>query len=202
MKHLIFIALIFGAIYQWRTVSDEYLSVPHGPGIMASKTPKQSNITSRTHFKFKDYDITELATFDIEARVLSKKNYRFGRESELSPTDLALGWGKMSDEAVLDKIQISQSGRSYRWRVDSFPIPRREIETHSANMHLIPATDSVKRDIKSVRKGDIVKISGTLVNVKARHDNWRWSSSQTRNDTGAGACELIFVRSLVIMNPS
>ena len=99
----------------------------------------------------------------------------------------------MSDESILENIQISQSGRFYRWRVQQFPIPRREIETHSANMHLIPANDSVKAKFKQVRSGDIVELTGALVNVNSDIDNWRWTTSKTRNDTGNGACELIWV---------
>ncbi len=49
-----------------------------------------------------------------------------------------------------------------------------------------------------IREGDIVEISGSLVNVKSISDGWYWNSSQTREDTGSGACELIFVKSLNI----
>ena len=72
-------------------------------------------------------------------------------------------WGNISDEGILDKFVISQSGRFYQSRAESLPIPRREIETHSANMHPIPSNDSVKRNIKRVRIGDIVEVSGSLV---------------------------------------
>ncbi|MCW9000949.1 MAG: hypothetical protein OQK04_19715, partial [Kangiellaceae bacterium] len=119
-------------------------------------------------------------------------------EADLSPVDLALGWRNMSDESVLEKIDISQSGRFYRWYVDSFPIPRREIEVHSANMHLIPSNELVADTISKVRKGDIVEISGSLVSVVSNKDGWRWKSSLTRNDTGSGACELIWVEDIYI----
>lgn len=105
----------------------------------------------------------------------------------------------MSDERVLENIEISQSGRFYRWQVDAFPIPRREIETHSANMHLIPASDAVKSVLDKIRKGDIIEISGSLVNVMSNNDGWHWKSSQTRTDTGRGACELIWVESADIV---
>ena len=122
--------------------------------------------------------------FCIKAKVLAKENYYTGREADLSPTDLALGWGNMSDESILQTIEISQSRRFYYWHVNSFPIPRHEIETHSANMHLIPANDSVKSVIGKIRNGDIIELSGSLVNVISNDDDWQWKSSQTRNDTG------------------
>lgn len=89
---------------------------------MAPAVPQQKNIEPPVRDRFDQYEITHLATFDIKAKVLSKKNYQFGRGADLAPTDLALGWGNMSDERILEKIRISQSNRFYYWRVDSFPI--------------------------------------------------------------------------------
>jgi len=105
----------------------------------------------------------------------------------------------MSDKSILEKIKISQSGRWYRWHVDSFPISRREIETHSANMHLIPADDMIKDSIDRARKGDLIKLSGYLVSVTAK-DGWNWKSSLTRDDTGNHACELIWVEKFEIID--
>lgn len=169
--------------------------ITHGPGMIAPDTPTQEMIGSGEQFSHKDYLITPLATFQIEARVLSSKHYRSGRESELSPVDLALGWGPMSDEAVLNKIKIRQSNRFYYWKVKKFPIPRRDIEQNSANMHLIPASNEIAKAIKKIRVGQVVEIVGYLVRVQAR-DGWRWKSSLTRKDTGQGACEVIWVEDI------
>ena len=167
------------------------------PGVLAPNPPKQVKIISPKTFSFKDYTITPLAKFHIKAKVLSKKKYNLGRESDLSPVDLALGWGNMSNERVLDSIDISQSNRWYRWRTDKFPIPRREIETHSANMHLIPANKSIKSMINRTRIGDIVEFSGNLIRVDAK-DGWHWLSSLSRTDNGGHSCELIWVEKFEI----
>lgn len=163
---------------------------------MASQQPAQHS-SNQQGFTHNGYHITPLEDFTIEARVLAAKDYTFGREAELAPVDLALGWGAMSDEAVLSKISISQSNRYYYWRADELPILRKEIELQSANMHMIPADSQVEATLKSVRPGQVVKITGYLIEVKA-DDGWRWKSSLTREDTGAGACELIFVKSLSV----
>lgn len=198
MKKIIFWLLIIVGCWSLYNRTGQ---VQLGPGVMALEAPQQKEIHSPVSHRANKYDITELAEFEIKAKVLSKKNYQFDRGADISPTDLALGWGNMSDERVLEKIKISQSGRFYHWRVDSFPIPRNEIETHSANMHLIPANDSVKRIIGKIRQGDIIRISGSLVNVMSSNGDWHWNSSLTRNDTGNGACELIWVKSLYIVTP-
>jgi hypothetical protein len=195
MQKALILLVIIGAGWHFYTRSDQ---VTLGPGVLAEEEPYQQNIDSPANHQIDDYLITELAEFRIKAKVLSRENYYMGREADLSPVDFTLGWGNMSDESVLEKIEISQSGRFYWWRVKSFPIPRREIESHSANMHLIPANESVESEIKKVRKGDIIELSGSLVNVTAS-DGWYWRSSQTRFDTGNGACELIWVESLRVV---
>ena len=144
--------------------------------------------------------LTTRAHVEITARVLSRKDYSWGADADLVPVDLALGWGRMSDSDVLAKIDITQSGRFYYWHVKEFPIPRREIETSSANMHMIPADPDVKRQLDQVREGQLVRIEGFLVDAR-RADGWRWNTSMTREDTGAGACELIYVESLSIVTP-
>jgi hypothetical protein len=164
---------------------------------MITDAPIQATIERAEQFDFNSYQLTPLASFVVKAKVLSKTDYMLGRESDLSPTDLALGWKKMSDEAVLNKIVITQSGRWYRWHVQDFPIPRSEIETQSANMHLIPATDAIEAMIKQVKQGQIIEMRGYLVRVDAK-DGWHWQSSLTRSDNGAHACELVFVESFKI----
>lgn len=134
-----------------------------------------------------------LAGFSVSARVLSREDYTHGREADFSPVDLALGWGPMRDDAVLSRLEISQSGRfyRYRWRGDP-PIPLDEIVRSSANMHLVPANSAVAAALDAVSPGDHVRIDGWLVQIEAS-DGWRWRSSLTREDSGAGACELIYV---------
>jgi len=62
-------------------------------------------------------------------------------------------------------------------------------------MHIIPANEDVEYNLKQVNQGDIVIFSGSLVRIKAK-DGWYWNTSLTRNDTGAHACEVIWVTDL------
>ena len=141
--------------------------------------------------------IMPLANFSIEGRILSRKRYIVGKETQLSPVDFAMGWGRMSDKNVVDKLKISQRGRWYFWKAKHYPIPRREIETHSANMHIIPANKSVKKKVLKAKEGQIVKFNGYLVRVIGQ--DWNWKSSLSRNDTGDGACEVIYVEDFEIL---
>ncbi|QCB46096.1 hypothetical protein E5678_08745 [Hydrogenophaga sp. PAMC20947] len=192
-KTLVFAALIgFGLIQHLQT-----RPVEPGQGVVAPDLPRQVDQQAAA-LQLKGYTLQPLQKFSVEARVLGTERYSIGREAELSPLDLALGWGQMSDSAVLEKIKISQSNRFYFWRVDEFPIPRRVIERSSANMHMIPANVAMARGLKSVRVGQVVRIDGWLVEAQAS-DGWRWRSSLSRDDSGAGGCEIVLVQDLQIL---
>ena len=170
--------------------------VEYGPGVKVSNEPIQNDIYLKDSFKFKGYDVEKLASYEIEAKVLSRKDYS-DMGSKFSPTDLALGWGHMSDESVLETLNISQSGRWYRWRskTTTLPISINEVKYSSANTHIIPANELVKENLKNVKKGSIIKMKGYLVKITGEN-GYIWKSSTTRRDSGAGACEIFYVERL------
>jgi hypothetical protein len=167
-------------------------TIVHGPGVVAPEQPLQSEAGIDEPFDLRGYTINPLARFELTARVLGREDYRLGREADLSPLDLALGWGPMSDERVLEHIDISQGGRWYRWSAATLPMPSREISRHSANMHMIPIDDYIADKLDRARVGSIVRLRGQLVEVRAA-DGWHWRSSLSRDDTGARSCELVLV---------
>ena len=183
---------LWGATAWWhdRPVHD-------APGLLAPDAPEQVDLPAPMELQRGDVTLFTRAHFVVTARVLSREDYRFDAGAALAPTDLALGWGRMSDTAVLDRIAISQGHRFYHWHVDALPIPRREIETSSANMHIIPADAGVRAMLARVRPGEVVHFEGFLVDAR-RPGGWHWNTSLTRNDTGDGACELVYVESLTI----
>ena len=196
MKRLWLILVIcgVGAYLSWR---DRPIEQP--PGVRTVADPLQRPIHGPAPVFHKDrYQIRALAEFALEARVLARENYHFDAGADLAPTDLALGWGPMSDNAVLAHSSIQQRHRFYYWSAAAFPIPHREIETHSANMHLIPATRVIADQLTTVRTGQIVRLRGYLVEAH-RDDGWQWRSSLTREDTGDGACELIWVEAMTLL---
>ena len=180
----------------WRSWSRR--SVPALQGAIAPDPPMQAALDGDdASFVHNAWTLKPLAAFALEARVLSREDYRFDRMASLVPTDLALGWGRMSDSAVLEHIEISQSGRFFYWKLREFPIPEREIVSSAANMHLIPADDAVAEALDTVRVGQRVRLRGRL--VEARSDNGvTLRSSLRRDDSGAGACELIWVEAFEI----
>jgi hypothetical protein len=104
----------------------------------------------------------------------------------------------MSDQAVLDRISITQGARWYFTRYElPAPLPDRDIINNSSNMHMIPANTWVRKKLKEIRKGNIVQFQGSLVDVDA-DSGFFWRTSLRRDDTGNGSCEIFYVESLYI----
>ena len=176
------------------SAGDLSLACPLPPRVASGEPPLQTDVPgSLAPFALDAATLTPLAGLSVEARVLSREDYRSGRESDLSPTDLALGWARMTEDAVIDALDIRQSSRWYRYEwSDQPPLPPDEIVRSSANMHMIPGNDGIAQALAGVRKGERVRIEGWLVEAKAS-DGWRWRSSTRRDDTGSGACEVVYV---------
>lgn len=161
------------------------------PGVLAPDEPVQRS-TREAAFPYGDYQVTPLASYDIEARVLSTEPYSVDAGARLSPIDFAVGWGPMSDSSVLDHFRVSQGARFFTIYPDESAIDLQTALRGSANMHLIPATSDVREQLEDVRAGHIVHLRGYLVRVDGPN-GYVWRSSLTRDDTGNGACELFYV---------
>ena len=168
-------------------------------GQIAPGDPQQSTIDAPQTVEVGRWTLTPRAHYVITARLLGREHYRFDSLAELIPEDLALGWGPMSDNIVLKDIEISQSGRFYFWRESSAAkLDRDAIVTHSANTHVIPGDSLAARQLSHLRVGQVVRLTGDLVD--GTRDDGRWiKTSLVRTDTGAGACEVLLVRNVELM---
>ena len=177
-----------------------------GLGLWCYWHAPNSGIQNSAHYQLVDgvhqfdgFSMTNLQPYEGEFRVLSKENYSFGREAELSPVDFALGWGKMKDPQVYKQLSLRQSNRWYYWRYEnSPPIPVNEISSQSANTHLIPANKEIAKQLAKIDPDNLIYLKGQLVEVKSQ-DGWVWRSSLSRDDTGNGACELMLVEQVRIL---
>lgn len=176
--------------------------ITYPAGVLVGAEPEQWEVSAETKpITHGAFQLKPLAQFSIEARILHRKIYRYDGPSKLSPIDLAVGWGSMSDQAVLDRLKISQNLRFYFYEYrNPPPIPREEIIRHSSNLHVIPARDAIKAVCKSLRAGELVRLEGTLVEATGTEIG-TWRSSLRRDDTGKGACELFLVQQVSKLEP-
>jgi hypothetical protein len=187
IKLFVAIVAMLGAAAVW--VGDR--PIERRPGVLAEDDPQQQPPSSARPWQYLGYEIVPRADYSLRARVLSATRYRWDRGSRLAPVDLAVGWGVMSDSATLDRFGVDQGSRFFTIYPHSGSIDLGDALLHSANMHVIPANDAVRRTLESARSGHIVTMRGRLVDVQGQ-DGFTWHTSLRRDDTGAGACELFW----------
>lgn len=199
MKKLLLVLLVPGALW-WIFFRDSSAPAP-APGIKLAEIPQQT-ATFVAPWKEGEFEIRPLARYRLKARVLSRKRYYLQDISHLSPIDLALGWGDMSDSAVLAHISVEQSGRWYQYYYDgNCPIPQSAIAVQSANVHCLPADSTVRRELGRLRVNSFVELKGFLVEVQKEGADQPWRSSLVRDDEGAGACEVFWITNVAELVP-
>lgn len=162
--------------------------------------PIQENLKNATIFSIYDGDkITPKATFQLQGKVLMKRCYN-DFNTKYYPCDLAIGWGDMANPSFYGKINLSQSRRFwfFRYQYSDLDVRSQQIYHQAANMHIIPADSFIQDQVNKIKPGDIIRLSGLLVNIDDR-DGHYWRSSMVRTDTGNGACEIIYTQQLEII---
>jgi hypothetical protein len=188
---VVFVIVLSKAWGQW-----QHRAIDPADGAIAPNEPLQADVQGAPAIVLERWTLTPRASYDITARVLGREDYHFDPISDLAPLDLALGWGPMSDNRVLQAFRISQGARFYSWRpvTGLLPIETREVTQYSANTHIIPADAAVAAKLARLRlAGEVVHLTGLLVDG-VRDDGMTIRTSLTRTDSGAGACEFMLVQ--------
>ncbi|MCR5597159.1 MAG: hypothetical protein K6G19_03210 [Lachnospiraceae bacterium] len=173
--------------------------------------PKQTEAKGGTDFAVSGYNVHAdyLYAYEIEALVVHTKNY-YGNDfgAKLAPRDLALAWGNVAKYNSTVDFHWTQHGRWYFWQVDTYEELASvgtvdDVNRQSSNNHLIAANSTVRKSIKKIRTGDHIRLKGYLVSITATDSGgtpYYWNSSTSRNDTGDGACEVMYVTEATILN--
>jgi hypothetical protein len=172
-----------------------------GGAIEVGAEPRQEAVVDPEPMQF-DRDgiawtITPLARYVLAGVVVGRENYHFGWNASLSPCDVAMVWGELARGDLFERLSWSQSGRWYFWSPRrGFPHDNAFVARHSSNAHVIPANRNLERAVRLLGSGDIAELAGDLVRVEGRKDGRTlvWVSSLTREDTGDGSCELLYLR--------
>ena len=141
-----------------------------------------------------DQSITPLKDFKGDFRILGSKVYTDDEQAKFSPIDYAVSWGLFAHPAIASQISVTQYDRYLNWKMDKVPVPAEQAMQMVSNMHIIPASPEIAEEIKKVKRGDLVRLKGELVEVKDK--DLVWTSSLTPTDTGDGACEVFRVSSI------
>jgi hypothetical protein len=198
VKKILVLLAIAGLCYGYWSL---HRPITYQPGVLIATEPTQANLpNNEPTFDFGDFHLKPLARFTLDARLLHSRVYRFDPGAHLVPIDLAVGWGPMSDQQVLDRLHITQSMHFFWYEYQNPPpIPKDQIISHATNIHIIPSTPELAARCKALRWGALVHLSGELVEATGPHIN-TWRSSLSRTDSGNGACELLYLEEMEVLS--
>ncbi len=149
------------------------------------------------------WELRPRASYQISGRVLSTHPYTSDWMADLAPLDLAVGWGELSNDYLDFFLRWSQHDRFlyYTWASD-LPVTPQHLNAHIANVHLIPATDTLGQVLAQLQSNDEVQLNGLLVDITKSEPGQptpqTLNTSLSRSDEGAGSCEILYVKRLII----
>jgi hypothetical protein len=213
LRGWLFVALLIILAVSYCT-RDRYKSVERiDPETVFAPVQTPIRDASPIRFSRDGYDFTLLPLFDytLTGLVLSAQDYdrwfSISRTDRTFAKDICVLWGKTLQSRVHqdDALAVEQD---MRWCFFRFQRNLAFDATEMSNNHLIAVTSAIRRQIGTIHGGDQVRIRGKLVNVRAaangairssEHPSLEWTTSTTRDDTGAGACEIVYVESVEIL---
>lgn len=89
-----------------------------------------------------------------------------------------MSWGLLPSLKLPDISQlINMTANHLNWKIDRLPVPAEQTMQMVSNMHIIPANLESAKHIQKVKRGDLVRLKGELVEVKDQ--DLVWTSSLT-----------------------
>jgi len=193
------IIAVFGFRLVLKTINTEkvdslaFIPAPKQVETSGSKTIRRLGLKARLEY---------VATYELTGRVVSVRNYfPFTEQDKISSTETGVAWDLLSDKEV-DKAIVWQTPkrrelalapvRENREFLQDLGVDEAMFGEMFSNNHLIAENFYITMLIRSIRKGDFVRIEGYLVDAK--YGRTRWSTSTTRTD---GASEMIYVTDVV-----
>lgn len=189
----------------WRFVLPRAWSTPAAAPVSLDLEPVQEPIEPPEQVTVtrggRTFVIEKLYRYEHSGEVLSATAYDLAWTNDFFDVDVGTIWGP-TRESLKQRFTFQQMGRFLFWRTDTQPTQeeRLDVTRHIANNHLIPAEGSAHlgRAVRFVREGDVVRIKGALVRILDDRGAVLATSSVVRDDTGAGACEIVWVDELQI----
>jgi len=189
----------------YRVVLPRAWSQPASTPLSLEGEPRQSPIEQPERIQVdrdgREYVVEKLFDYEISGEVLSASSYDVSWTTDFSDVDVALIWGPRRAR-FKELFTFSQMGRWLFWRFDESVSAedRRDVALHVSNNHLIPSEKSkhVASAFRMIREGDQVRLTGSLVRVLGPGGHPLASSSVSRDDSGDGACEVVWVDELQV----
>ncbi len=193
---LLVIAVAYFAYTQFFAVKQISVAGLPGPSLSKGTGSSQRDVTGyEVTFNYKK-------GFKTDALVVGAKKYNeAGIKNGIAPVDVILAWGSIAENNGETDFAWAITDRAYSYS-STTSFKETEIIRHSSLNHLIGQSDSVTSQIKKLRIGDHVKITGYLVDVSAEPqmgDIVKWNTSTKFTDKGLNSSEIVYVTSLEVI---
>ncbi len=211
IRKLIFLVFIITLVVTFFTRKNYRKVDEIAPEVLEKPIQKELSESEKENIEFeKDgikYQLEPLYHYEINGLIVHEMTYdnwySLSKHDSIFPKDLCMIWGENTEsKAYQDKeLKFSQDMRFCFWRYSgNIKFNNNEI----SNNHLLTNEKELNKKAKSLKNGDQVKIKGKLVNVieTDKEDplySSKIQSSTDREDTGAGACEVILVEDIEIL---
>ena len=152
-----------------------------------------------------EYGITPLFSYSIQGLVVSLHHsdslfdISHGLwQDNLNIKDICMVWGDNVRDGLYHELSFKSGEFTCFVQSDTYEAWNRFNGEQLSNNHVLAVDPELKSRIMKAAIGDQIRMSGYLVTYS--HSGWfSRSSSTTRDDTGDGACETIFVEDFEII---
>jgi hypothetical protein len=161
------------------------------PGqVPTQRPPFEVRAGNQTH------TVTPLYEYRIAGMVVScgfSKNLAEHRNDYLNIMDTGIIWGGNLDPSIYRQVEFDNDGVWLHAQTRDRYAWKKLNDRQLSNNHLLSDDPRLIRQIKALKRGDVISIRGCLVSYSGR------KSSVSRTDSGSHACEIIWVDELKIL---
>lgn len=219
---IVFNSLLGDALFRLK-YSFPKISATSTQKINTSNDPIQINLENQKYIKAYGekglYALSPQAQYSLSGLVVTKNTNFWFRDvmrnqfDDICLMDLGIVWGDLAnDKKKLYKHWKFKShktlGQSRRleWRTKpphNTPWTLDYVSSHISHTHIIPANRNVMAGLLNIKRNDIVKLDGYLVDIYTDKSELVARTSLSRTDTdptsrGSGACEDMYVTQVQI----
>jgi hypothetical protein len=146
------------------------------------------------------YEIKPRFTYHLYGLVVATHNSKSWNDishaswhDSLNEADICVVWGASAVSGVLNDLNFTHGDWTCYVKTDNSESWSKFHLNQMSNNHILPATEKISKAIAVVEIGDQIEIDGYLSDYSINGSGER-RTSITREDTGNGACEIIYAQ--------
>lgn len=161
-----------------------------------------------TRIKDQEYTITPKYDYELQGVIVSYSDAdAFGNiwhhkrwKDFLNLRDLCVIWGKNVESGIYRQMKFHNDSWTC-WASWQDPGTGSLFKINAlSNNHLLTDSTRIKKLLMSAEPGDHIRLKGVLAEYANNGNHFKRGTSTTRDDTGNGACETIFLEDFEIVN--